>query len=117
MAEWLQDVGKSFKLGFGLSPSRSFSALVHHCSPLYTILYARNLYAHMREPLREALQSTSPWQYPRLIREGANADFGPTYDTRRNATAIVPRKATEAHTKWLRQLLVAGFAPLAIGRN
>ena len=43
MAEWLQDAGKSFKLGFGSSPSRSFSVLVHHCFPLRTILYARNL--------------------------------------------------------------------------
>ena len=33
--------GKSFKLGLGSSPSRSFSVLVHHCIPLGTILYAK----------------------------------------------------------------------------
>ena len=72
----------------------------------------------MCETLREALpQLTSPWQYPRLIREGANDGFRPTYDPRRNATNRSAEGQGSIYEVVTPAVEEAGFAPLAIGRN
>ena len=89
--------GKSFKLGFEFEPESKLFCFVHHCFPLHTIFYARDL---MISSLHEGARRVGIRPHAHdMTRDGMECDqsfLGSTY----------------IHT-WLGLSTVKGFAPMS----